>query len=147
MKSFKEYLIEAETSFEIVDSFKWDDEDDHFKKWLHQEPDEFFYHVTSLKSAQKILTNGLSPNQRATVSGWYQEYSKGKIFFSERDGVANWISVIADHLHASYDNPPDMAVIRFPKDLVKDPKKDEEGSKDTRHDSYYTTETIVSRKK
>jgi hypothetical protein len=114
--------------FEIVDAHAIDSTD---------ESDDFYYHVTS--RPQTVRQHGLRPNMR---SGFYRDYSIGKVFFCDRPGVPYWLERIAHHLQDRYDRPPLLAVVRFPKSAVSDVQPDELGSRDSREPAYFVTHGI-----
>lgn len=103
------------------------------------------YHVTTAVRLPKIIAGGLLSNQKATVKGWYEAYSRGKVFFVEAEAVKWWADRIEEHLFHSYDDPPDVVVVRFPKSVMAQLaiKSDEVGAKDSRHPSFYTEQPIV----
>lgn len=112
-----------------LSSFKTHDED----------PDDYLYHVTSVPNAHGIMTTGFQTNRKPTVTN-YARYSRGKIFFTERDGVPFWIERVEDHLFHEHDNPPDVAILRVPKaELMDHVTRDEVGSRDARASAYYLT--------
>jgi hypothetical protein len=112
-----------------LSSFKTHDED----------PDDYLYHVTTVPNARTILASGFQTNRKSVMTN-YRQYSKGKIFFTERDGVPFWLARVEDHLFSDYDNPPDVAVLRVPKsDLEGKLIPDEIGSNDAHAKAYYIT--------
>ena len=118
--------------FEIVDAHAIDSTD---------EPDEYYYHITS--RPQTVRRDGLRPNQRPNMrSGFYRNYSVGKVFFCDRPGVPYWLERIANHLEDRYDRPPKLAVVRFCKSAVSDVQPDELGSRDSHVPAYFVTHSI-----
>lgn len=117
--------------FEIVSDVDYNESDD-----------QYFYHVTTTTRLSDILSSGLHPNKESTVKGWYEGYSKGKVFFCERSKVAWWKDRIEEHLFHNFDDPPDVVIIRFLKTLVQSPLSDEVGTEDSRAPSYYSTDPI-----
>jgi len=121
-------------AFEILsyDDFSYGDQDD-----------EYYYHVTSEDRVNNILGNGIVPNRTPTVrGGFYEGYSAGKIFFCERSKVKWWADRIEEHLFHAYDDPPGIAIVRFPKEYILDKQIDEVGSEDSRGPSWYTERPI-----
>lgn len=111
--------------------------------FVYNEPnDNFYYHVTTQSKLPLIQTKGLSITTQPTVKGWYEQYSKGKIFFCEKEAVAFWRDRIEEHLDASFDNPPKVVVVRFPKNMIQNPQIDEVGTQDSHHPSYFTNHPI-----
>ena len=110
---------------------------------LRETDDAYLYHVTSTDRVKQILTRGLTPKAKATVQGGaYQSYSRGKTFFTERSGVDYWKDRIEQHLFHAHDNPPEVAVLRVPRALVRDLQVDELGAKDSQHPAYYTERPV-----
>jgi hypothetical protein len=104
-------------------------------------PDEYYYHVTS--RPQTVRRDGLRPYQRPNMrSGFYRDYSVGKVFFCDRAGVPYWLERIAHHLEDRYDRPPKLGVVRFPKSAVADAQHDELGSRDSHEPAYFVTRLI-----
>ena len=111
------------------------------------ENDEFYYHVTTADRAKQIMKSGeLTPGKaRSMAEGFYANYSKGKIFFSERDGVSYWQEKIQEHLESQSERTPKLVVLRFPKSIVDKSIADEIGVKDSGRPSFYS-ETGIGRK-
>jgi predicted GNAT family acetyltransferase len=113
----------------------------------HEEDDDRFYHVTPKSAVAHIKKHGLKPrtNGGSMAKGFYADYSKGKTFFSDRSGVNYWHHKIGDHLEdQSYkSHRPKMAVLSFPKHWVKEPHKDELGTRDSNHPSHFVHHDIV----
>lgn len=101
--------------------------------------DDFVYHVTTVPNAAKITKSGFRETGKRTVKGGvYENYSKNKVFFTERDGVKWWMDRIEEHLDSEFDNPPAIAVVRIPKSVVSSKlKPDTIGTKDSYHPSYF----------
>lgn len=106
------------------------------------DPDEFYYHVTTRPSA--VLRVGLVPNRRPSMaSGFYRSYSAGKVFFCDRGGVRYWLDRIGEHLAAEQERPPRLAVVRFPKARVSSAEHDALGTRDARQPAaYFSTQAI-----
>lgn len=105
--------------------------------------DDFLYHVTSAARVEEILGNGLTPNAPFTIQGGaYQNYSRGKLFLTERSGVDYWKHRIEQHLFHAHDDPPEVAVIRVPRALVGRLQPDELGTRDSDRLAYYTESPI-----
>ena len=138
MQSFAAFIAESPRSGIELDPTPPDD----FTNREHE--DNYFYHVTLRRHIKHILRFGLTPCKASTMAdGFYRQYSHGKIFFSGRDGVSYWTEIITRHLEHELDGqPPKLAVVRFPKGLVKDYEKDELGSRDSGHASFFTTKPI-----
>ena len=103
-------------------------------------PDDYLYHVTSDVRARSILTRGFKLWATGKMVANYQEYSKNKIFFVERNGVSRWLEIIENHLFHNFDDPPNTTVLRVPKAaLAGRLVKDEVGTRDSRADCYYIT--------
>ena len=106
-------------------------------------PDDFYYHVTT--RPRQILKSGLKPNQKPSMdSGFYRNYSAGKVFFCERPGVPFWLWRIGDILEARFDMPPKLSVVRFPKSMVANAQEDGPGTKDSHVPCYFVTQPIVA---
>uniref|UniRef100_UPI00345AB099 LPD23 domain-containing protein n=1 Tax=uncultured Lamprocystis sp. TaxID=543132 RepID=UPI00345AB099 len=105
-----------------------------------EQPDDYYYHVTSYANARRIIREGLAPDQAATMAdGWYRTYSRGKVFVTERNGVPFWRGRIEDHLAHEFDRPPAVAVVRIPKHQAPPLERDEVGSRDARADAWFGT--------
>jgi len=111
------------------------------KNWTYLEnDDDCVYHITTKPNAKNITDKGFDMNHVQTIQGTaYQNYSKGKIFFTEKSGVSTWIEKIEQHLSYTYDNPPEIAVIKIPKLAFKEGelKSDDVGTKDTHSLAWY----------
>ncbi len=80
------------------------------------DPDEYVYHVTTAPKAKRILEKGFDPKAAKTVKGgFYENYSKGKVFFTDKDGLGFWRDRIEEHLEQAMDNPPELTVLRVKK--------------------------------
>lgn len=107
----------------------------------HDENDDFLYHITPF--AEKIIETGelKSGRQQSMAQGFYSQYSKGKVFFTERSRVKWWADRIEQHLEAQHDDPPALSVVRIPRALLAGKLKDDEvGNSDDltgRGGSYY----------
>ena len=96
-------------SVEIPASY-WDD------SWGR--PDGYLYHVTSKPVAETILQTGeIKQGSRNAGRGGNLESATGKIFLTERQGVQFWAQRVEEHLFDRFDNPPPVAVVRFPKPM------------------------------
>lgn len=102
--------------------------------------DDYVYHVTTADRAAAILKNGFLPDQTPSMdSGFYRDYSKGKVFYSDRGGVGFWKERIEQHLQAQTDGePPNMVVLRVPKKNIANLQKDALGEKDSLAGSYFS---------
>ena len=100
--------------------------------------DDYVYHVTTAPKAKRILASGFDPGAPKTVKGgFYENYSKDKMFFTDKDGLGFWRDRIEEHLEQAMDNPPDLAIVRVKKADIPDLKLDEVGTKDARAKAYY----------
>lgn len=99
--------------------------------------DDHVYHVTTQGNASSIVSGGFKQSG-STVKGSYETYSKGKVFFTEKSGLATWKSKIEDHLFHEHDDPPPVAIVRVKKSEVEHLlKPDEIGTKDAGSPAYY----------
>ncbi|MEF8753805.1 MAG: hypothetical protein V5B60_07685 [Accumulibacter sp.] len=89
-----------------------------------------------MPNAEKALKSGLQPDRKAMFGGAYRAHAKGRVFFTERDGVPFWVSRVEDQLFDQFDDPPGVAVLRVAKANVT-LTPDAHGSEDARHDAYY----------
>ena len=102
------------------------------------DPDEYVYHVTTAPKAKRILERGFDPKAAKTVKGgFYENYSKGKVFFTDKDGLGFWRDRIEEHLDQAMDNPPALTVLRVRKSDLPNLKPDEVGTKDARAASWF----------
>jgi len=109
------------------------------------EADDYLYHITSLPNAEKIIRQGLRPRTSGgTMQGsFYQRYSAGKIFVTERAGVNYWQERVEQHLFDAYDDPPEVAVLRLPRAMLAGKLiPDELGSRDARVPAYYLSKPV-----
>ena len=90
--------------------------------------DDYVYHVTTDSNADRIISSGFSrpAGAKSTVrGGFYENYSKGKVFFTEKSGLAAWKDNISQHLFHSHDDPSPVAVVRVKKSEVAHLLKDD----------------------
>lgn len=106
--------------------------------------DDYLYHVTSEPNAKKILERGLAPRKGRGMfnSGGYDNYSQGKAFLTDRNGVSFWQDRVENHLFDQFDDPPPVAVLRIPRAAVPNLAEDAIGSNDARALSYYVTKPL-----
>ena len=111
--------------------------------------DEHVYHVTTADRAKRILKHGFKVDASRSMSpGFYQQYSRGKVFFADRKGVSFWQARVGEHLQHQSDDfeEPELAVLRVRKDKIDNLKPDELGSRDSYAGSYFTEGTPRVRK-
>lgn len=151
LRRLRHLLSEStKTNFEIVDVFNPDVYEEMKAardRWFDQSDDEFYYHVTTAEAAEEIMRNGLRPGH-TNGSGFYADYSRGKVFFCQRDGVSFWMDNIAGRepetdFEEDENIEKSVAVVRFPKSAVPNPQIDTAGSHDSRTAGFYTTTPIV----
>ena len=110
----------------------------------HDNDDQYLYHISPV--ANQIVKTGILKSGKPTMDrGFYREYSKGKIFLTERSAVRFWTDRIEEHLESQYDNPPQITnVVQIPKTILANRiKNDELGTKDAGgRASYYIEGTI-----
>lgn len=100
--------------------------------------DDHVYHVTTQGNAASILSEGFKQSGSTVKGGAYETYSKGKLFFTEKSGLATWKGKIEDHLFHEHDDPPPVAIVRVKKSEVEHLlKPDEIGTKDAGSKAYY----------
>jgi len=105
---------------------------------FHDQDDDYVYHVTTAPNAGKILKGGFRRSPSTIKGGGYESYSKGKVFFTEKSGLATWESKIGDHLFHSHDDPPPTAIVRVKKSEVSHLlSEDVVGTKDAGAKAYY----------
>jgi hypothetical protein len=110
--------------------------------------DGYYYHITTKGAATKILKKGLVPNSRATMDeGSYREYSKGKVFLTDRGGVNFWKMTVENHLNSQGRRATNLVVLRVPKQAIGKLDVDELGTRDAPATAYYSTEPVVAGKK
>ena len=96
------------------------------------EADDHLYHVTTTTSADSILKDGLQAGFKSNFDG-HDEYSQGRVFFTERGGVDYWI----ERLSEQFDNET-VVVLRIEVDeLLGEIKTDPAGTRDAPATSYY----------
>ena len=101
--------------------------------------DEFYYHVLPAKRLRIVVKKGLIPGSDPVFSN-YTNYTQGKTFLSEKEGISYWKWRIADHLEYNEQNTR-VAVIRIPKNVVS-VQVDQIGTQDSKTPSYFTNQTI-----
>lgn len=103
-------------------------------------PDDYVYHVTHSKAAPSIKRDGLQPSAGGSLfkHGGYGEYSKGKAFVTDRDGVSFWADRVGQQLEHQFDNPPRLKVLRLPKAEAKGLEIDELGTKDAGAKAFFS---------
>mgnify|MGYP000858132559 FL=1 len=108
------------------------------------EDDGYFYHVTTPAGAKAILkSRKVMPGRRQSMSdGYYADYSKGKVFFTDRGGVGFWQDRISDHLEAQGRNGKTVT-IRIPKHAVGDLQIDTLGTKDARSPAWFSDNGVL----
>jgi hypothetical protein len=91
------------------------------------------FHVTYLFALPGIQARGLVPGSGSTFRGAYTEYSTGKLFVTDADGVSFWASRLEDHANANTDNPEEgwVPVILWIDAPLDDLEEDKVGSKDS----------------
>lgn len=106
--------------------------------------DDYLYHVAPEDRVPAILDEGLMPGQQATAGGGaYAPNSRGRVFTTEAPGVGFWQEKVEAHLFDQFDNPPDTALLRVPRDRVSaELFPDELGTRDARTAAYYSTDTV-----
>lgn len=91
-----------------------------FQYGEHEPEDaESYYHVTTERAAKRILREGLRSGKPTMAPGAFRTTSRGKVFVTDRRGVAFWRDRIAEHLEAQYDDPPKLVVVRLPRRAVE----------------------------
>lgn len=107
--------------------------------------DQYLYHVTTKRRLPLIKKNGLSPTAPSQFSN-YTDYSKGKVFFSEKQGVSFWKEKVEEHEHANNDRVSGVVVLRVKRELLEDGiQNDGRGTEDSRSPSYYITKKVPAR--
>lgn len=106
--------------------------------------DDYLYHVTSEPRAKKIIEKGLSVRKGKGMfnSGGYDNYSQGKAFLTDRNGVSFWSGRVEDNLFDQFDDPPAVSVLRIRRDAVPGVLPDDIGTRDARAPSYYVTKPV-----
>jgi hypothetical protein len=106
----------------------------------HDADDEYVYHVTSLPNAKRIATTGFGRGKPMFNNGVYANYSKGKIFFTDRSGVKFWEEKVENQLFDKFDNPPPVGIVRVPKSVLANKlHPDEIGTQDANHPAWFIT--------
>jgi hypothetical protein len=105
--------------------------------------DGYFYHITTPAGSKKILAQQSIGTgfKQSMSSGYWAEYSKGKAFLTDRNGVGYWIGRIEDHLE-SQERSPKTVVLRLPKYSVTEISVDEEGTRDANAPAWFSTKAI-----
>lgn len=104
----------------------------------------YLYHVTYLYNLPAIQRHGLVPGAGQVFGGGYAGHSRGRLFLADRDGVDFWFGRYEELAEHHTDHPEEGWVpIVFEVD-AKGLKlhEDEPGSRDSRAESYFTTEIV-----
>ena len=110
-----------------VESFNYNDTDD-----------DYLYHVTSLPNANKITASGFGRGKPMFNHGSYANYSKGKIFFTDRSGVKFWEEKVENQLFDKFDDPSPVGVVRVLKSSLENKlHPDEIGTQDSKHPAWW----------
>jgi hypothetical protein len=105
--------------------------------------DGYAYHISTSAGAKSILKTRriMSGKRQSMDGGYYEKYSQGKVFLTDRGGVEYWQGKISDHLE-SQGRSGKTAVLRIPKHAVGDLKVDEPGTRDARTPAWFSSESI-----
>lgn len=105
--------------------------------------DDYLYHVTTPAKARQILQDGFLPDAASPsmAEGFYRDYSKGKVFFSDRDGVSYWKERIGAHLEYT-GKKSNLVVLRVPRKAVGNLAEDTIGAKDSGRGSFFSTAPV-----
>ena len=107
--------------------------------------DDYLYHVTTKRRLALIKKNGLSPNAPSQFEN-YAGYTKGKVFFCEKEGISFWESRVEDHEEANNERPSRVVILRVARAVLEDKlQNDGPGSEDSRSPSYYVTEKVPAK--
>jgi len=107
--------------------------------------DDYLYHVTTKRRLALIKRNGLSPNAPSQFEN-YSEYTRGKVFFCEKEGVSFWESKVEDHEEANNERPSRVVILRVRRSVLEDKvQNDGRGTEDSRSPSYYVTEKVPAK--
>ena len=110
------------------------------ERFRNEDDDDYVYHVTLEPFAKSILKKGFIPGMEPHMSN-YAGYSKGKVFFTERSGVAFWSERVEQHAENNYDDPPPISVLKVAKTEIESLlQPDAVGTKDSRSNCYYITQ-------
>ena len=96
-------------------------------------PDDYYYHVTTPSGADAIMKTGvLQPGDAQSMApGFYRDYSKGKVFLADRNGVSFWKDRIGAHIEHGTGKTPNLVVVRIPKKVLEGLSSDALGTKDS----------------
>lgn len=113
---------------------------DFFREGLNT--DEFLYHVTTEDRLQSIQEQGLTPDAEPAFTN-QRVNAAGKVFLTEREGIAFWIERVEAHAQANFDDPPAVKVVRVPRDSVQGLQEDTEGTRDARSPAFFVEQAVV----
>ncbi len=103
--------------------------------------DDYFYHVTLKQNIKDIRKNGLSASASPLMSN-YSNYSKGKIFFCDLNGINYWKERVGDHYFHNTGKDAKLAVVRVKKAFVQNVQADKVGEQDSKMPAYFTNAVI-----
>ena len=108
----------------------------------------YLYHVTYLGDLQSIADTGLSAGGGQTFTTM-ENYSVGRLFLTEEDGISFWNSRYADWAEHRSDNPVEdrfiPVTLRATEDeVLSELQLDEVGTKDALYDSYFVEDGYIS---
>lgn len=102
----------------------------------------YVYHISYLGRLDSIQSSGLEPGVSGNFSG-YTGHSKGRVFFTEADGISFWHSKMSDLAHHNTDWKSEgdadwiPIVIRMPANKLGNAGRDQLGTSDARSNAYY----------
>ena len=108
---------------------------------------KYVYHTTFLRNAVRISQEGLTPSTGSQFAPAYSSHSRGRIFFSNAEGVPFWMGKLESvaHHNSDFDSEEDLGwtpvVLRTQvKGLKLEP--DPEGYRDSRESAWFTTQRV-----
>jgi len=118
------------------------------KSHLLSNPNDYLYHVTRCGYLDSIASNGLNPNGGEITLGGrpgYEDWSQGKLFFSDHMSLAHWYDLVGQLANTStpqFDGHVPI-VLRVARSAFADLYPDAIGKRDApMGDSFYTTSSI-----
>lgn len=104
--------------------------------------DDYLYHIALKRNLGEILKSGLKPNQNATATN-YRNYSKGKVFLTEKGGITFWRHRIENYEIDNYDDPEGVIVLRVKKVNLPLLHPDKLGTEDANVNAYFVKNPIA----
>jgi len=107
----------------------------------------YLYHVTFLHALESIQSRGLRPGSGQTFGGGYGGHSRGRVFFTEDDGVNFWFDRYEMNAPNMTDTPEEgwvPVVLRVASSKIHPAMIDEAGTRDASAQAFYIEKGVAS---